>query len=42
MPMWAVYSTMPIGFFFGGLQFLAFFPRRESFFEASVDAHAGL
>ncbi|KGM49794.1 TRAP transporter small permease [Pseudooceanicola atlanticus] len=42
MPMWGVYSTMPIGFFFGGLQFLAFLPKGQSFFDASADAHAGL
>ncbi|MGI3171095.1 TRAP transporter small permease [Pseudooceanicola sp. C21-150M6] len=42
MPMWGVYLTMPIGFLFGGLQFLAFFPRGQSFFDGGADAHAGL
>lgn len=42
MPMWALYATMPIGFGFGGLQFLAFLVKGESFFGASPEAHAGL
>ncbi|MAC77268.1 MAG: hypothetical protein CML66_04305 [Rhodobacteraceae bacterium] len=42
MPDWAIYITMPVGFLFGGLQFLAFFPRHESFFGAAPDAHAGM
>ncbi|WP_428929285.1 TRAP transporter small permease [Marinibacterium sp. SX1] len=42
MPMWLLYSTMPVGFLVGGLQFLAFFARGESFYGAAPDAHAGL
>ncbi|QPM90913.1 TRAP transporter small permease [Pseudooceanicola algae] len=42
MPNWLIYATMPLGFFFGGLQFLAFPIRGESFFGASPDAHAGM
>jgi C4-dicarboxylate transporter, DctQ subunit len=41
-PMWTLYLTMPIGFGIGGLQFLAFFPRKESFFGAPPEAHAGV
>ncbi|NIZ09361.1 TRAP transporter small permease [Pseudooceanicola sp. HF7] len=42
MPNWAIYLSMPVGFFFGGLQFLAFFPRGQSFFGAPPEAHAGV
>lgn len=42
MPEWAIYLCMPVGFLFGGLQFLAFFPRGDSFFGAAPDAHAGM
>lgn len=41
-PMWMLYSTMPIGFGFGALQFLAFIVKGQSFFGASPEAHAGL
>ncbi|WP_425053870.1 TRAP transporter small permease [Psychromarinibacter sp. S121] len=41
-PMWALYLTMPLGFGLGGLQFLAFFARGESFFGAPPESHAGM
>lgn len=41
-PMWLLYITMPFGFGLGALQFLAYFPRRESFYGAPPEAHAGL
>nr|WP_321511324.1 TRAP transporter small permease [uncultured Celeribacter sp.] len=41
-PMWMLYASMPLGFGLGALQFLSFFPRGESFYGASPDAHAGL
>lgn len=41
-PMWALYVTMPLGFGFGGAQFLSFIARGESFFGAAPEAHAGM
>ncbi|MFV0386927.1 TRAP transporter small permease [Paracoccus sp. (in: a-proteobacteria)] len=41
-PMWALYASMPLGFGFGGLQFLAFLLKGDSFYSAPPDAHAGL
>lgn len=41
-PMWTLFSTMPIGFLFGGLQFLAFPLRGDSFFGGRAEEKAGL
>lgn len=41
-PMWMLFSTMPIGFLFGALQFLAFLARGTSFFTGPADARGGL
>ncbi|MCB1512930.1 MAG: TRAP transporter small permease subunit [Hyphomicrobiaceae bacterium] len=41
-PMWMIYLTMPIGFALGGLQFLSFFAREQSFFGAPPETHAGM
>lgn len=41
-PMWFLYFSMPLGFGFGALQFLAFLIRGESFYGASPESHAGM
>ena len=41
-PMWTLYLSMPLGFGIGGLQFLSFFARDDSFFGAPPEAHAGM
>jgi len=41
-PMWILFATMPLGTFFGGLQFLSFLPRSESYFVADKSTGAGL
>lgn len=41
-PMWVLYASMPLGFGFGGLQFIAFLIRGQSFFGAPPEAHAGV
>ncbi|WP_376877982.1 TRAP transporter small permease [Albirhodobacter sp. R86504] len=41
-PMWMLFFSMPLGFGFGGAQFLAFLARGESFYGAPPEAHAGL
>lgn len=41
-PMWTLFATMPLGFCLGGLQFLAFPLRGESFFGAAPESHAGV
>lgn len=41
-PMWTLFSTMPLGFFFGGLQFAAFPLRGESFYGGAPGEGAGL
>ena len=41
-PMWVLFATMPLGMTFGGLQFLAFPVRRESYFVPDETTGAGL
>jgi len=41
-PMWALFASMPLGMFFGGLQFLAFLLRGESYFVPDKSTGAGL
>ena len=41
-PMWTLFSTMPVGFLFGGLQFLAFPLRGDSFYDGDLRQKAGL
>ncbi|AML51832.1 TRAP transporter small permease [Falsihalocynthiibacter arcticus] len=41
-PMWTLYASMPLGFGFGGAQFLSFIARGESFYGAAPEAHAGM
>ncbi len=42
MPMWGLFLTMPFGFLLGGLEFIAFPMRGESFFTGPADAKGGL
>jgi TRAP-type C4-dicarboxylate transport system permease small subunit len=42
MPMWALFISMPFGFLLGGLEFLAFPLRSESFFSGPAEAMGGL
>ncbi|MFC3167793.1 TRAP transporter small permease [Paracoccus fontiphilus] len=41
-PMWTLYISMPLGFGFGALQFLAFLARGDSFYGAAPETHAGM
>jgi len=42
MPMWALFLSMPFGFLLGGLQFIAFPLRGDSFFTGPADSKGGL
>lgn len=42
MPMWGLFLTMPLGFFVGALQFIAFPLRGESYFTGPAASKGGL